>query len=342
MPPQLVSVIVPFLNARSPIEQQVRALLTQDYAGPWELVFADNGSTDGTADYLRGLPKPADGTTIRVVDAGGVAGAAHARNVGALHSRGDLLVFLDADDVADRSWLSGIVAAAENFDAVAGELEGERLNSPEVLAWRPVSSIRESFERARFLPCAPGGNVAVRREAFYAIGGFDESYPIAGEEPDFAWRLQLAGFTLGYATDAVVSYRLRDSRRALLRRMHAFGIAEARTYAEFREYGLPGWTPVEVAMAALYVAARNPLLPQAITKLDRTRWACGVAFFAGRLRGTLRRWPVPPAPPRESVRGRLLARSGRISVDSRGTTESSAPRRRGVAAGGRRLTCRFG
>lgn len=310
MPPQLVSVIVPFLNTRVLIEEQVDALLAQDYAGRRELVFADNGSTDGTADYLRGLPTPSDGTAIRVVDASDMPGAAHARNVGALHSQGDLLVFVDADDVAHPSWLSEIVIAADDFDAVAGELEGERLNSPEVLRWRPVTSIQESFERARFLPCAPGGNVAVRRDAFCAIAGFDENYRIAGEEPDFAWRLQLAGYTLGFAPKAVVSYRLRDSRRTLLRRLHAFGIAEARTYSEFREYGLPGWTPVEVVMAILYVGTRNPLLPQSITKLDRTRWALQVAFFAGRLRGTFRRWPVRPTPHPESVRGRLLARAG--------------------------------
>lgn len=324
MPPQLVSVIVPFLNTRVPIEEQVRALLAQDYTGPRELVFADNGSSDGTAEYLRALPTPSDGTPIRVVDASDQRGAAHARNVGALHSRGDLLVFVDADDVAHPTWLSGLVAAADTFDAVAGELEGESLNSPEVLAWRPVTTIRESFERARFLPCAPGGNVAVRRDAFCAIGGFDESYRIAGEEPDFAWRLQLAGYTLGYAPEAVVSYRLRDSRRTLVRRLHAFGIAEARTYAEFREYGLPGWTPLEIAMAALYVATRNPLLPQAITKLDRTRWASEVAFFAGRLRGTVRRWPPRPAPHPESVRGRLRAQYGCPGADESDPTERSA------------------
>lgn len=309
MPPQLVSVVVPFLNGRVLLEEQVRALLSQDYTGARELVFADNGSTDGAADYLRNLPEPADGTTIRVVDAGDVRGAAHARNVGALHSRGDLLVFVDADDVARPSWLSRIVAASEDFDAVAGELEGETLNSPEVLARRPVTSIRESFERVRFLPCAPGGNLAVRRDVFCAIAGFDETYPIAGEEPDFSWRLQLAGYTLGFAPEAVVCYRLRGSRRAMVRRLHAFGIAEARTYAEFREYGLPGWTPIEVVMATLYLVARNPLLPQAITRLDRTQWASGLAFFAGRLRGRMRRWPNYRAPHPESVRAQLRAQT---------------------------------
>lgn len=318
MVPRLISVIVPFHNVRRVIDDQLAALMDQDYAGPREFVFADNGSTDGTAEYLRAHPIADSEYPVRVVPADGIQGAAYARNVGALHARGDLLLFADADDVVEKNWLSEMSDVAERFDAVAGELDGAELNSDDVLEWRPTPNIRESFERARFLPSAPGGNLAIWRDTFCAIGGFDESYRPAGEEPDFAWRLQLQGFTLGYAPEAVIHYRLRHSRRALLKQLHAFGIAEARTYSEFRSYGLKRWTPLEMGMAGLYILGRNPLLPQQVTRLNRTRWASEAMFFAGRLRGSMRSWPTKPEPHPDSIRGRLLSEVAGRSVRRRG------------------------
>ena len=136
--PSLVSVVMPARNARPTLEAQLEALRAQDYAGPWELVVADNGSTDGTA----GLTRRWAGTLpVRVVDAASSRGASFARNRGWRSARGDLIAFCDADDVVDSRWLSRLAKAAEEADLVGGPYEFGRLNDnrSHLVGWRKPS-----------------------------------------------------------------------------------------------------------------------------------------------------------------------------------------------------------
>ena len=93
------TVVVPVYNGLPLVLDQLAALARQQFDLCWEVVLADNGSTD---ELLR---RPLHWRTnfhrLRIVDASSVRGPAHARNSGASVARGDLLLFCDADDVAD-------------------------------------------------------------------------------------------------------------------------------------------------------------------------------------------------------------------------------------------------
>src|SRR5436190_10421104 len=124
--PRLVSVVIPVRNAARLLADQLYALAAQDYDGHWEVVVADNGSSDGSAAVARRLARRLP--SLRVVDASGRRGVGPARNAGAAAAGGDLLAFCDADNVADRGWLGEIVRAATSADLVVGATIVDRVN----------------------------------------------------------------------------------------------------------------------------------------------------------------------------------------------------------------------
>lgn len=92
---RLVSVIMPAYNAEKYIASSIRSVIDQTYSH-WELIVVDDGSTDRTAEIVRDL-SPTDERITLVYQQNG--GQASARNTGIKNSRGDLIAFLDADDL---------------------------------------------------------------------------------------------------------------------------------------------------------------------------------------------------------------------------------------------------
>ena len=118
------------LNAASTLPEQLDALVAQSYSGAWEVVLADNGSTDG-ADTL-GLAWADRLPALSVIDVPATRGASYARNVGAREAKGDFLLFCDADDVATSGWVEAMAEAAVHADLAGGRLDDVELNSPTV------------------------------------------------------------------------------------------------------------------------------------------------------------------------------------------------------------------
>ena len=99
-----VSIIVPVYNNRTQLRQAVSSLLEQEIP-ELEVVVVDDGSTDGSADTVRDLP-------VRIVRQGNF-GPASARNSGLAEARGELIGFLDSDDLAAPH---GLGRLARRFD----------------------------------------------------------------------------------------------------------------------------------------------------------------------------------------------------------------------------------
>lgn len=234
--PSLLSVIIPAYNAAEVIAEQLSALAEQDFAGGWEVVVADNRSTDATAEIARGFADRLPG--LRVIAADARQGRSYARNIGAGRARGQYLLFTDADDVVAPGWLEACARAAASHDAFAGALHPFRSNGDGTRTWAA------SFHRAAaepvygFLRFAPTGNFGIRADLFRALGGFSEQYP-AGEDAEFSWRLQLSGHDLGYVPDALLYVRHPSSDRALARTAFRDSVGVTHLYRDFRESGMP-------------------------------------------------------------------------------------------------------
>jgi len=90
----LVTVVVPTWNRLPLVEEAIASVKAQTYPN-WELIVVDDGSTDGTGERLRALRD----TRLRVLSQPHVGHLGRARNVGVAAGSGDLIAFLDSDDV---------------------------------------------------------------------------------------------------------------------------------------------------------------------------------------------------------------------------------------------------
>jgi len=158
------------------------------------------------------------------------SGLSAARNLGAAQARGEVLVYTDDDCRVDRDWLSYLALALESgeFSAVGGPNVAP---TADTLAGACVTAapggpahVLLSDTVAEHLP---GCNLAVRREAFESVGGFGEEFRTAGDDVDFCWRLQTAGFRIGFHPAAWVWHLRRGTVRAYLRQQLGYGKAEA-------------------------------------------------------------------------------------------------------------------
>ena len=232
----MLSVVIPARNAEGWLSEQLEALADQEVDQGWEVILADNGSSDGTVAVFDSFSPRLPGA--RVVDASIVRGQAYARNVGAKSARGDLLVFLDADDIVEPGYLAAMAARLAEGALVTARLDRDALNP---LAERDVSQqqIEGRVEKyLGFLPAGAGGALGVRRELFEQLGGFDVAMPPA-EDIDFCWRAQLAGFEMAVAHGAVLRYRYRQTLLGLFRQAVNYGSIRPALYRRYRDLGMP-------------------------------------------------------------------------------------------------------
>ena len=185
------SVVILVKNGAATLATQLDALAGQRGAPPFEVIVADNGSTDGTRSVAGTF---ADRLTLRVVDASGRRGPAHARNVGAAAARGRHLLFCDADDrVADR-WVGALHRAMEQYSIVTGPtyyVDAPRLALAE--RYRPRSEQAGPRRYLDRVPFSASNNLGIHADLFSALGGFDPGLQ-CGEDADLTARGKKASF----------------------------------------------------------------------------------------------------------------------------------------------------
>jgi glycosyltransferase involved in cell wall biosynthesis len=280
-----VSIVVPARNAGRYIAVQLEALATQELGAPWELIVADNGSTDDTREVVRSfIPRFPH---AQVVDAGARAGAAYARNVGASVARGEFLCFVDADDRVAPGWLEAMTNGLADTDAVGGPMIAyveDRKGRQRVL---DEGSSELTTNDLGFLPSTPSSNLGVHRAAFDALQGFDETFPGAtGEDIDLCWRLQLAGYGLQFVPDARVHYQERPDLAAVARQFFRYGEVMPKLFSNFRMVGMPPSSPGMVTKA--WAIALATTLTSWRSFSSRRNWVMLVAQRAGRISGSFK------------------------------------------------------
>ncbi len=236
------SVIVPVFNGGRSLCEQADALLRQNFSQPWEIIFVDNGSSDGSQEVIRKLPAQPR-VRIRLIDGSQKRGQVYARNLGAENAASDLLVFHDQDDLADSGWLAEIIRVLEGAEAVGGFVEVTGAGDAPTLGRVPAS---ESLPTIGGITTALGTNFAIRRNIFNAIGRWRHIGVYAGEDVDICARLQKAGYMLKYAPRARVIWRSRSDFAGVFRQGTAYGRADVIIYQLWRNRGAerPGWSSI--------------------------------------------------------------------------------------------------
>ncbi len=207
-----VSVVIVVKDGARHIRRQLDALGAQVGAPPFEVVVADNGSRDDTVAVVSawidgGIGAPC---AARVVDASARPGIPHARNVGALATSGAIIAYCDSDDQVSPTWVAQIQRGLTTPGLVGGRTEAFDVDG------RPRPDVSLSGLAGGPRPYSPTCNLAVTRDCFFAVGGFDESLPRYGfEDVDFCWRAQDLGYPLGFLPEAVVRFTVSGQRASV-------------------------------------------------------------------------------------------------------------------------------
>ena len=225
-----VSVIVCAYNAAETLDECLTSLERLTYPD-FEVIVVNDGSRDRTGAIARQHP------SCRVIDLDH-AGLSAARNAGLAAATGDIVAYTDADVRVDPDWLTYLVQPFASADVVAaGGLSLPPLDSPwmaHCVARAPGGPTHVLLDD-RTAEHVPGCNLAVRRDALQAIGGFNPIYLRAGDDVDVCWRLQAAGGRIEFVPAALVWHHHRASVRAYWRQQVGYGEGESWLVPHHRE-----------------------------------------------------------------------------------------------------------
>jgi len=209
----LVSVAVVSWNGRSYLEKCLSSLAAQSYP-EIEIILVDNGSTDGTAGWVRER-FPAVNLILNSANLGFAA----ANNQAVRRARGEYIATLNNDAWAEPDWLAQLVSAVEEHPRLgmaASQMvfagRPEVINSTGICLDRcGISWDRGGGEMAHHGDCQPAevfgpsaGAALYRRELFDEVGLFDEDFFAYLEDVDLAWRARWRGWRAIYVPSARV------------------------------------------------------------------------------------------------------------------------------------------
>jgi GT2 family glycosyltransferase len=213
----LVSVVIPNWNGAHHLADCLASLRRQTFR-EFEVIVADNGSTDGSLELLaREYPE------VRVLALGENLGFAGACNAGMRVARGTFVVLLNNDTEADPLWLAEVVAAFQRHPEaglVASKMllfdrrdtlhtAGDFYRVDGIPGNRGVWQKDEGqYDREETVFSACGGSAAYRKAMLEQVGLLDEGFFFSCEDVDLAWRAQLAGWRCVYVPRAVVYHKL--------------------------------------------------------------------------------------------------------------------------------------
>ena len=208
-----VSVVIITRNEGAELRATVTNFLDTLPANQRELIVLDDGSTDGSAAFLEGVRE------VKLLHSDGM-GVARARNFGASHATGEVILFSDAHVRAPQGWHRAIVDALrpEGVGAVAPGIYsltephrrgfGLHLTGPDLHStWR-----RRQGEEPYAVPILPGCFLAMRRETFAHTAGFDPGMrQLGGNDNEISCRFWLLGHELHVVPTVEVGHLFRDS-----------------------------------------------------------------------------------------------------------------------------------
>ncbi len=246
LPPPLpryprVSVVVCAYNAERTMLACLASLEKLNYPD-YEVIVVNDGSTDRTLTISEGFQH------CRIISQEN-RGLSVARNVGAEAASGEIVAYTDSDCVADPDWLNYLVGTmeAKGLAACGGPNFSPTETSlvPEAVAVSPGAPCHVLLDD-EIAEHIAGCNMAFRRDVLLGIGGFDPIYRAAGDDVDICWRLQDAGYAIGYSAAGFVWHFRRNTVKAYIGQQKGYGKAEALVYGRhpgrFNAFGQAKWS----------------------------------------------------------------------------------------------------
>ena len=231
------SVVVCSYNGSRTLRDTLQGLEGLDYPGEYEVIVVDDGSKDATPRVAAEFP------SFRLIRTEN-RGLSSARNTGWQAATGEIVAYIDDDARPDPHWLTYLASAFMRADhAAAGGPNlppaGDGLVA-DCVANAPggPNHVLLTDTVAEHIP---GCNMAFRRSALEAVGGFDAQFRVAGDDVDLCWRIQQQGWTIGFHPAAMVWHHRRNGVRAYWRQQKSYGKAEGMLERKWPEkYNIAG------------------------------------------------------------------------------------------------------
>lgn len=232
------------------MEPCLTSVLNTEYSN-FEVIFVDNGSTDGSVEFVRRRFSGYLNNKLKLVINLGNLGFAEGNNVGAKHATGGYLAFLNNDVEVEPSWLKELVAAEEADQEVAVtqskllmadrrhfDSAGDILSSNGLLYQRGrLEEDIGQYDTPEEIFSARGAAMLIRRKTFEEVKGFDTKFFIIYEDVDLSWRIRLRGYKIVFIPTSVVYHMgSATSSRKTLRNFLTFHRQKNRLILVLKNY----------------------------------------------------------------------------------------------------------
>ncbi len=258
----LVSIIIVSRDGLANLKVLMKSFVDKTFYSNFEIIFVDNGSTDGSVAYMKEF---GDRFAIRIIENGENKSFSEANNIGVAQAKGDYYLFLNNDIELTDGWLDELIHACQKHDR-AGAV-GARLFYPDIP--RNLKKAKRSFaiqhagvifkevvrEDQYFIQpynrrnCEPdrdhlaadehlaavtAATLLVEADKFHQVGGFDQQYIYGYEDVDLCLKLDEAGFRNIYCPHCILFHyefgtQQQDNKEEVYqRRLRNFKIFRAR------------------------------------------------------------------------------------------------------------------
>ena len=224
-----ISVAICSYNGSRTIREVLEGLKRVEYPN-FEVIVVDDGSTDATAAI-------AGEYNCRVISTEN-AGLSSARNTAWRAADGEIIAYLDDDAIPDPHWLHYLAATfrANDYAAVGGpNIAPPHSNTTADCVDNAPGGPVHVLVTDEIAEHLPGCNMAIRKSCLEAVGGFDPTFRVAGDDVDVCWRLQERGWTLGFSPGAMVLHHRRHTIRGYWKQQIGYGKAEALLESKWPE-----------------------------------------------------------------------------------------------------------
>jgi len=211
-----VTVMVLNYNGRPYLDACLSSLGAIDYpGGKYEILLVDNGSTDGSADFVS--EKFPD---VRILKLDKNYGFSKGNNIGTGDARCEYVTFLNNDTVVDKHWLKELAVAITEEDGLIVDSKVVYFHDKDILnigrgflnRWgvgfcKGAGEPHSLFNEPVYIHHATGCSMMIKKDDFIKIGGFDEDFFSYHEDIDFGWRAWICGYRIKYIPSSVVYHK---------------------------------------------------------------------------------------------------------------------------------------
>jgi GT2 family glycosyltransferase len=237
----LISAVLVSWNRRELLQQAIRSLLEQQYPA-LEIIVVDNGSTDGSLEWLRQNP------AIHRIENRRNIGASVARNQGTRAARGEFVLYMDSDaELRTPGALARLVQYMQDNPDTAGA-SGIFFSDPaltQLWCWSPCMDWEGNHDALASLSRKPNPPVLstcfvlFRHRALREVGGFDEFFFYLYEDADLCDRLRKRGYRLHVDPEISILHHYAEPGRTRRGKINYHYYHEKlRTYFVLKNWGV--------------------------------------------------------------------------------------------------------